>query len=313
VRARGFAERPVRVRAIRSALAQANLQVIETQKFPEAALRQVHSGHYLKFIKDSVASIADDASVYPQVFPIRRPDKKPREVTMRLGYYCSDTFTPLSRGAYEAARSSFDTALTAAAQTAAGIPVAYAVCRPPGHHAERSLYGGFCYFNNAAGAAQQLSGRGKVAVLDIDYHHGNGTQDIFYTRSDVLTVSIHGHPAEHYPYFSGYEDERGDGDGTGFNLNFAVRQVVGDERYLKLLRSALHEIRDFGADYLVVALGLDIMKGDPTGNFGISSTGMRDIGRALRATGLPLCIVQEGGYRLRNLQSGIRAFIQGLQ
>ena len=312
VRERGFAERPVRVKAIRKALADMNLQTIETKKFPESAIRNVHSSHYLKFMKDTVAAMAEETSVYPQIFPVRRPEKKPRELSMRLGYYCSDTFTPLSRGAYDAARSSFDTALTAAAEVAGGLRAAYAVCRPPGHHAERSLYGGFCYFNNAAGAAHYLSTKGKVAVLDIDYHHGNGTQDIFYERADVFTVSIHGHPSEHYPYFSGYEDELGMGIGFGFNRNFAIRSITGDDRYLKILNSALKEIHIFDPQYLVVALGLDIMKGDPTGNFGISATGMEKISKRLRDTGLPLCIVQEGGYQLRNLHSGIRAFFSGL-
>lgn len=313
VRERGFAERPVRVSAIREALADMKLREIETKKFAESIIRLVHSPHYLKFMKDTVDGMSEDAFIYPQIFPVRRPEKKPRELAMRLGYYCSDTFTPLSRGAYAAARSSFDTALTVAAQVASGARAAYAVCRPPGHHAERSLYGGFCYFNNAAGAAQFLSAKGKkVAVLDIDYHHGNGMQEIFYERADVLTVSIHGHPSDHYPYFSGYEDELGLGLGLGYNRNFAVKAVTGDEAYLKILKSALREIRTFDPHFLVVALGLDIMKGDPTGNFGISAPGMEAVARLLRETGRPLCIIQEGGYRIRNLHSGIRAFIGGL-
>jgi acetoin utilization deacetylase AcuC-like enzyme len=312
VRERGFAERPVRVKAIREALADMPLEVVATKKFPYAELRRIHSPHYLKFMKDTVANIVDDEAVYPQIFPVRRPDKKPRELAMRLGYYYSDTFTPLSRSAYVAARSSFDTALTAAAQVRGGLRAAYAVCRPPGHHAERSLYGGFCYFNNAAGAAHHLSGAGKVAVLDIDYHHGNGTQDIFYERADVLTVSIHGHPSDHYPYFSGYEDEPGAGLGYGYNRNFAIRGVPGNDGYAKILKTALRQVDIFDPKYLVVALGLDIMKGDPTGNFGLNAAGMEMVGRQLRDTGRPLCIVQEGGYQLKNLRAGIRAFFTGL-
>ena len=154
---------------------------------------------------------------------------------MRAGYYCIDTFTPISRNAYPAARRGVDCALTAARELLAGRRIAYALVRPPGHHAERRSFGGFCYFNNNAIAAQYLTAYGRVAILDIDYHHGNGQQDIFYRRSDVLTVSIHGHPGFAYPYFSGFKEECGEGEGEGFNLNLPLPEAVDGAAYRKAL------------------------------------------------------------------------------
>ena len=168
--------------------------------------------------------------------------------------------SPLHRNAWPAARRAVDCALTAAREILDGRRLAYALVRPPGHHAERRSFGGFCYFNNNAIAAQFLSAHGKVAILDIDYHHGNGQQDIFYRRADVLTVSLHGHPRFAYPYFSGFEDERGEGEGEGFNLNLPLPETLDGARYREALASALNRIEAFGPQFLVVALGLDPAK-----------------------------------------------------
>ncbi len=165
--------------------------------------------------------------------------RSPRDLSIRAGYYCIDTFTPLSRDAYKASRAAVNVALSGAESLIAGNPLVYSLCRPPGHHAERDTYGGFCYFCNGAIAAQSLIKTfGRVAVLDVDYHHGNGTQDIFYHRSDVLTVSIHGHPSFAYPYFSGFADEVGEGEGKGFNHNLPLPEHVDDARYLSAAASA---------------------------------------------------------------------------
>jgi acetoin utilization deacetylase AcuC-like enzyme len=190
--------------------------------------------------------------------------------------------------------------------------VAYAVCRPPGHHAQHRFFGGFCYFNNAAIAAQYLSSRGRVAVLDIDYHHGNGTQDIFYRRADVLTVSLHGHPNIAYPYFSGFADETGEAEGKGFNLNLPLAEHTDDAGYLKALERAAAVIRRYRPSCLVVSIGFDILKGDPTGSFTLSTRTMTEIGRRIAELGLPMLFVQEGGYNLRNLRSGVARLFQGV-
>ncbi|MEJ2081388.1 MAG: hypothetical protein P8Y94_04255, partial [Acidobacteriota bacterium] len=173
----------------------------------ETAIRGVHEGSFVTYLKAVCKTLEHQRPVYPYVFPIRRPERKPRELAIRAGYYCIDTFTPLDRNAYEAARASVNVSLTAMERLLRdGSGLAYALCRPPGHHAERRVFGGFCYFNNAAIAANELSRIGPVAVIDLDFHHGNGTQDIFYRRADVLTLSIHGHPNYAYPYFSGFSD-----------------------------------------------------------------------------------------------------------
>jgi acetoin utilization deacetylase AcuC-like enzyme len=233
-------------------------------------------------------------------------------LAVRAGYYCIDTFTPLDSNAYHAARAAVDVALTAAEELVRGRHVAYALCRPPGHHAQHRFFGGFCYFNNAAVAAQYLSARGRVAILDIDYHHGNGTQDIFYRRADVLTVSLHGHPNIAYPYFSGFADESGEGDGMGLNLNLPLPERTDDAGYLKALDRALAAIRRFAPSCLVVSLGFDVLKGDPTGSFTLSTRTMGVIGRRMAELGLPMLFVQEGGYNLRNLRRGAVRLFEGV-
>jgi acetoin utilization deacetylase AcuC-like enzyme/ribosomal protein S18 acetylase RimI-like enzyme len=233
-------------------------------------------------------------------------------MSVLAGYYCIDTFTPINANAYPAARRSVDCALTAAREILDGRRIAYALIRPPGHHAERRAFGGFCYFNNNAIAAQYLCAHGKVAILDIDYHHGNGGQDIFYRRSDVLTVSIHGHPRFAYPYFCGFEEERGDGEGEGFNLNIPLQEAVDGNRYRKALSLAIHRIVEFNPQFLVVGLGLDPAKGDPTGTWSLRKKDFKENGRMIGAIGLPTVVIQEGGYRTQTLGRNVLEFFQGL-
>ncbi|MEQ8193447.1 MAG: histone deacetylase family protein, partial [Rhodospirillales bacterium] len=241
-----------------------------------------------------------------------RPEKRPKELESRAGYFCADTFTPLTHNAYRVARTAVDCALTAADLLLQGERIAYALCRPPGHHAERAVFGGFCYFNNAAVAAHRLSAHGRVALLDIDYHHGNGSQDIFYRRSDVLVSSIHGHPNRSYPHFSGFADERGEGEGLGFNHNYPLKAGIDDAAYLDVLETALRTIRRFKPTWLVLSLGFDIMKGDPTGSFVISAKGMKRIAERIGHLGVPTLVVQEGGYSVLNLRQGAGAFFMGI-
>ncbi len=313
VRDRGYVERPARVEALQQELAATGLfNQVAPRPHPEAAIREVHDSDFVTYLKRVCETLDPARPVYPYVFPIRRPERRPRELSVRAGYYCIDTFTPLDRNAYAAARAAVDVALTGAEEVLAGRPVAYALCRPPGHHAERRSFGGFCYFNNAAIAAQRLCGQGRVATLDIDFHHGNGCQNIFWRRGEVLTISIHGHPNIAYPYFSGFADERGEGPGLRANRNLPLPDAAGPVRFLEALERALELIGSFRPTFLVVPLGFDTMRGDPTGSFGLSARDLEEAGRRIGGAGLPLLVVQEGGYSLRNLRSGSRAFFRGV-
>ncbi len=312
LREKGYVERPVRVSAIMKGLEKLPVERVATRHFPERHITDVHSPELVAFLKAMGQKLDEKALIYPEIFPIRRPERMPRAIEDRAGYFCCDTFTPVTRNCFRAARDSVDVALTAASLIQDGDRIAYAVCRPPGHHAERRIYGGFCYFNNAAVAADLLSKSGRVALLDIDYHHGNGAQDIFYKRADVLTVSIHGHPRNSYPNFAGYADERGEGDGIGYNRNYPLEPPVDDDAYLRVLGRAIHKIEDFKPKFLIVSLGFDIMRGDPTGSFSISAQGMQRIGHAIGVLPHPLLFVQEGGYSVRNLRLGARAFFLGV-
>jgi acetoin utilization deacetylase AcuC-like enzyme/GNAT superfamily N-acetyltransferase len=310
---RGYVERPARVRAIKSALEPTALfDSIDARHFREEHILAVHSGNFVRYLKAVCQKLESTRPVYPYVFPIRRPERPPKELAVRAGYYCIDTFTPLDRNAFTAAKAAVDVALTAAEEVLKGRLVAYALCRPPGHHAEPKVFGGFCYFNNAAIAAQFLSRSGRVATLDIDFHHGNGTQYIFYNRPDVLTLSIHGHPNTAYPYFSGFADEAGDGQARGRNFNFPLQENCGAGIYLATLEKALAHIRKFAPTFLVVSLGFDTMRNDPTGSFGLTPHALRETGKAIAALDLPMLVVQEGGYSLSNLKSGSVAFFMGI-
>jgi len=231
---------------------------------------------------------------------------------MAAGYYCIDTFTPITRDAFFAARRAVDCTLTAADKILENHPIAYALIRPPGHHAESAVFGGFCYFNNCAIAAQMLSEYGRVAILDIDYHHGNGQQQIFYSRKDILTISIHGHPSFAYPYFSGYEDEKGDGDGLGYNINYPLSENIDGIIYRKTLEKALKKINAFAPDYLIVALGLDVAKGDPTGTWSLTAQDFYENGTLIGKLKLRTLVVQEGGYKTENIGINAKNFFRGM-
>ncbi len=313
VHERGYVESPVRVDAILKELDASGLFArMAPRPFADRFITAVHDADFVGYLRRACADVPENKSLYPYVFPIRNKTRPPKEPSVLAGYYCIDTFTPLHRNAWPAARRAVDCALTAAREILDGRRLAYALVRPPGHHAERRSFGGFCYFNNNAIAAQYLSAHGKVAILDIDYHHGNGQQDIFYRRADVLTVSLHGHPRFAYPYFSGFEDERGEGEGEGFNLNLPLPETLDGARYREALASALNRIEAFGPQFLVVALGLDPAKGDPTGTWSLTPRDFAENGRCIGALGLPTVVVQEGGYRHRTLGINARHFFTGL-
>lgn len=313
IRERGYVESPVRIKSILSALEQTNIfSRFSPETFSMKRLLAVHSSEYVRYFKRVCDKISANSAVYPYVFPIRNRAHPPVDLAVRAGYYCIDTFTPLSSNAFIAAKRAVDCALTAAEKITGGFRIAYALVRPPGHHAERDVFGGFCYFNNAAIAAHHLSQYGPVAMLDVDYHHGNGQQFIFYERSDVLTVSIHGRPSVAYPYFSGFAHERGEGNGKGFNVNYPLPEHADTHIYLQTLSRALAHIRNFRPRYLVVCLGLDTAKGDPTGSWNLQSRDFREMGRRIGAVNLPTLVVQEGGYRTRTIGINARSFFEGL-
>jgi len=312
VRERGYVESPVRVKTILDELNRTGLfHEFAPKEQGMKVLSQIHDRGYLSYIRKACAAVGSGKSVYPYVFPIRNTSRPPKELEIRAGYYCIDTFTPLNVNAYKAARAAVDTVLTAADLILEGKKAAYALTRPPGHHAERKAFGGFCYFNSAAAAAQRFSQYGRTAILDIDYHHGNGNQDIFYERPDVLTISLHGDPRFAYPYFSGFRDERGTGDGKGYNINYPLPEEVDGQKYLETLTKALKAVRRFKPGYLIVCLGLDTAKGDPTGTWLLRSGDFFRNGLHIGELKVPTLVVQEGGYDNRVLGVNARHFFAG--
>jgi len=309
---KGYVERPARIKALLTGLKPIPHQLHALQPQPEKYILAVHDRRMVNFLKKGETELKPNQVLYPAVFPIRNSQRIPRSWESCAGYFCIDAFTPVTSNCFKAATNAANAAIQGAKLLLKGSDYCYVACRPPGHHAERHVFGGFCYFNNAAIAAEYLSHYGKVAILDLDYHHGNGTQQIFYQRADVLFISIHGHPCQAYPFFSGFEDEKGHGDGTGFNRNFALYPTVDDNKYLAVLKQAVKLVEKFDADYLIVSLGLDIMRGDPTGTFDITQKGMQKIGSLVGTVKKPILVIQEGGYSIQNLRRGISAFFNGL-
>ncbi|MGE3181317.1 MAG: histone deacetylase family protein, partial [Phycisphaerae bacterium] len=313
IKERGYVEAPARISAILKEIQPTGLfHTVKPRDFGERHIRAIHADDLVNYLQRACATVGPGKSVYPYVFPIRNQSRPPKELTVRAGYYCIDTFTPLNNNAYPAAKRGVDCTLTAADELLKGERLAYALVRPPGHHAERKSFGGFCYFCNAGIAAQYLTLHGRVAILDIDYHHGNGQEEIFYERSDVLTVSIHGHPSFAYPYFSGFEEDTGDGPGKGYNLNIPLPETIDPERYRKALRKALNRIEKFEPRFLIVAFGLDPAKGDPTGTWTLGPKDFEANGKMIGALRLPTLVVQEGGYRTRTLGVNAKNFFIGL-
>jgi acetoin utilization deacetylase AcuC-like enzyme/GNAT superfamily N-acetyltransferase len=313
VQERGYVEAPVRIASILKGIEATGLfDRLPARHFTERHIKEVHDPQFVEYLKQVCTRLEPGKSIYPYVFPIRNAARPPKDLPVRAGYYCIDTFTPLNRNAYRAAKGAVDCALTAAKLLEEGYRLAYALVRPPGHHAERRLFGGFCYFNSGAIAANYLSRQGRVAVLDIDHHHGNGTQDIFYQRNDVLSLSIHGHPSFAYPYFSGFSDEVGEGPGRGFNRNYPLPEELDGAGYRQALARALKRIRAFKPHFLVVPLGLDPAKKDPTGTWSLTAVDFEENGLMIGNLRLPTLIVQEGGYRTRTLGTNARHFFLGL-
>jgi acetoin utilization deacetylase AcuC-like enzyme len=330
-------ESPARVAIIHAALVRAALgPIVPPRSFGIEHIRAVHSDDYLDYLEQIYDRWTDfggaAASVMPGTLAVRWMGHRCDHPAAAPGYYCFDMSAPIVAGTYAAARAAADAALTGAALLIEGQRAAYALCRPPGHHAGRDLYGGYCYLNNAAIAAQYLLQAASltsqaaddwaatgdrrplsVAILDIDYHHGNGTQQIFYERGDVLFVSIHADPARQYPYFAGYADERGTSDGLGANLNLPLEANVDGQRYLAVLDQALAAVCAFGPRFLVVSAGFDTFGGDPIADFALSTAAYPQIGRRIAALSLPTLIVQEGGYAIDALGENVVEFLRGFE
>ena len=291
----------------------------------DAAMARIHAPEYLDFLAhawdDWVALDPANAAVdaLPSVWPLAskhvfRNDAPPLNFAARLGQYAFDSGTPLMAGSWAAAREGAACAYAAAQAVLGGERFAMALTRPPGHHAGPNYMGGYCFINNAAVAAQALRDGGlqRVAVLDVDYHHGNGTQTSFYERSDVLTVSIHGDPRTEYPFFLGHADERGHGAGEGFNLNLPLPRGTGFEVWWAALQTAMQAVSDFAPQALVVPLGLDTFEGDPISGFKLCSADYLQLGRAIAQLGLPTVLTFEGGYAVAEVGVNTVNVLEGL-
>jgi acetoin utilization deacetylase AcuC-like enzyme len=307
-------EKPDRIDALLSAVRRLGLAVTAPPDAGPEPIRAVHPDRYLTFLQtihDRWSRIPGASTeVIPNIHPAARTDGYPKSAVGQAGFHMTDTSCPISARTWPAAYASAQTAIHGADLILGGDRAAYALCRPPGHHAFAELAGGFCYLSNSAIAARRLQAGGrKVAILDVDLHHGNGTQGVFYADPTVLTVSIHAHPERYYPFFWGYPGETGAGPGEGANLNLCLDRGSGDEPYMAALATALDRITSWGADTLVLALGLDAFEGDPFAGLAVTTPGFARIARAIRALGLPTLIVQEGGYLCPELGLNLEAVL----
>ncbi len=276
----------------------------------------VHTPEYTAFLQNIYTRWrridGAGAEVIPNIHPANRTDSYPKSAVGQAGFHQADTACPIAEHTWEAAYWSAQCAIAGVDAVLGGERAAYALSRPPGHHAFGDLAGGFCFLNNSGIAAERLRAAGhRSAILDVDVHHGNGTQGMFYHRDDVLTVSIHADPARFYPFFWGHAQERGTGAGLGYNLNLPLARGTGDDAYLATLETALDRITAFGATALVVALGLDAHEDDPFQGLAITTPGFARIAKAIAAMNLPTLYVQEGGYLSDALGANLTSFLTG--
>ena len=311
-------ELPARAELLLEAALGSGLKLEAPNDLGDAVISAVHTQQYLHFLQNIYArwSRIDGASeeVLPNVHPISRSDGYPKSAVGQVGYHFYDSSCPIVAQTWQSARWSAMTAAHAAQLVVEGSNACYALARPPGHHASQDMAGGFCYLNNSAIAAQSLLSKfDRVAIIDVDVHHGNGTQRIFYERNDVLTISIHADPIRFYPFFWGYADETGDGEGDGFNINLPLPRGSDDRQYLQTLSTALDKVAAFSAQAIVIALGLDAHESDPFRGLSVTTSGFGKIGTELGAIGLPTVAVQEGGYISDALGHNLVSFLNGFQ
>ena len=316
---------PQRVDCIVEALLAADFAMFAPTEHGMEPVLRVHNPDLVDFLatawKEYTEIITDPQAVVAETFihqglvegmPVGRLPTT--NAYGRLGWFSFDTSSPLCEGSWSAARASVDIALSGVDRVLAGERLVYSLCRPPGHHATRSAFGGFCLLNNAAIAAQALidAGAQRVTVLDVDAHHGNGTQQIFYQRSDVQFVSIHMDPDQNYPWFVGRAHERGDGPGAGANLNLPLPLGTTGDRYLADLATGIDAVSAFDPQYVVVSLGVDPADGDPTAGLCLTTSDFGDVGAAIGAIDRPMLVVQEGGYQLHRVGADVLAVLDGI-
>ena len=292
-------------------------EVRPPQDFGLAPIERIHSAAYLNFFKGAWArwqAQNGSGDLLPFTWPARTLRQViPRDLHGQLGYYSFDGGAPITAGTWQAAYSAAQVALSGQQAIANGAHSAFALCRPPGHHAAGELMGGYCYLNNAAIAAQAFLDQGhkKVAILDVDYHHGNGTQDIFYDRGDVLFTSIHGHPSHEYPYFLGFADEKGQGVGAGCNFNYPLQAGSDWATWGLALQDACRQIAEYAPDALIVSLGVDTFKDDPISQFKLASPDYLRMGEVIGRLGLQTLFVMEGGYAVEEIGINAVNVLQG--
>lgn len=314
-------EMPSRADQVLDAVRSAGLgAVIAPDRFEHAALTRVHTPDYVAFLESAWAewsALGETGDALPYAWPAHglRQDRAPDHIDGKLGYYSIDAAVPITAGTWTAVKSAADCALTGVRHLASGADSAFALCRPPGHHAGTRTMAGFCYLNNAAIAAQALRDQGaaRVAVLDVDYHHGNGTQEIFYARGDVHVASLHGDPRQEYPFYLGYADERGLGDGLGANANYPMPWGTDGTTYLANLDQAIAGIAAFAPDRLVVSLGVDTFAEDPISHFKLRRDDFSAIGRRIAGLGVPTLFVMEGGYAVADIGANVVAVLAGFK
>ena len=310
-----YLENPDRMDRIVDALRATDwVEIIEPTDFGIDPIYAVHDKDYMDFLASAwtewlATEAKDKSTLLPSTFALRRHPQKPTSLLGRAGYYMMDLSACIVEGTYQAALASANCVLGAAEAVANSESAAFALCRPPGHHAGKDYAGGYCFLNNAAVAANWLSTKEKVALLDVDYHCGNGTQDIFYERDDVLTISIHADPNFEYPHYAGYANETGSGPGLGYHKNFPLTRGTDDAGYFLALEEALGLISTFAPTYLVVSAGMDIYADDPLGTLKVTTEGIGEIGKRISALGLPTVLVMEGGYNNEALGRNMVTFL----
>ncbi|MEM8683760.1 MAG: histone deacetylase family protein [Pseudomonadota bacterium] len=311
-------ENPRRAEIILESLQARRLgDIIEPRDFGRAPLEAIHKISYLQFLQDAYtdwrqAGYSGDA--IPWFWPNRVVERTPRSIAAKLGSYARAGDTPITESSWLAAYWSAQVAVEGAQQIIDGQRAAFALCRPPGHHASRAAYGGYCFLNNAAIAAAHLRSRfGKVGIIDIDFHHGDGTQEIFYERDDIFVGSIHGEPERSFPSFSGYADECGAGDGQGANLNIPLPENTGYRDWIQALQRILQTAKDHGIDVLVVSLGVDTFENDPISFFRLTTKDFGNIGHTLSTLNKPSLFVLEGGYAMKDLGENVVNVLDGFE
>jgi len=313
-------ECPVRAEHILNRLKTVNLgQIIVPEEFGLDPVKRIHDTEFLSFLEhcwDIWTASGYKGEAMPTVWPARGMQQRiPRHIDGLLGYYALAGETAITSGTWEAACVGANVALTAQAAIQKGATEAFALCRPPGHHAAGDMYGGYCFINNAAVAAQAFldQGASRVAIIDVDFHHGNGTQAIFYNRSDVMFLSLHGDPKDAFPHFLGYADETGEGAGEGFNFNYPMAPGTSFQTWGSALEDACAKVKNYGPDALVISLGVDTFEHDPISFFKLTSDDFKRYGATIATLKLPTLFIMEGGYAVEEIGINAVNVLQGYE